>query len=373
MSYKTKINLFGKYEELKNNGGRKKQNMLQNISNKKSSTTTLNNSFMQFKFFCKRQLAGMMGIANNEECLEFLGQVCNEYLDSRYSEMFAYLNQYKIDNWSQLLLLISVTKLLEHLNWVPSYDRINFLSFNILKTNPLTHHYEFSQDFLCDDFNQSETVYAMNSSIQEFTADIQGKSLKFKKCAGKNMDRQNKMIQAFANRMMNPGPPIFFFPFARKSNKMKDGAITSLLTKFINEEQFKLQEDVAYTNFIKKHKKQFYDEIFDEIFSSDGQYIENRYTPDILEEMLAEFDERFPSSLFASESIHAFLKLVISEYFNSDQTSVNLMAKRLKEIHSRVKNRKRAREEVSVSGPTTGSESDSEGEEYQFLAKRPKL
>ena len=369
VSYKTKINLFGKYEELKNNGGRKKQNMFQNISSKKLTTTscTNNNSFNHFKHFCKRQLASTMALEKNADLsIEEVTSVADEYLDARYSELFAYVNQYKIDSWPHLLLLISVSKLLEHLNWIPSYDRINFLSFNVLNKNPLTRYYEFSQNFVCDDFNQSETVYAMNSSIQ-------GKSLKFKKVAGKYMDRPNKLIQTFANRMMNPGPPIFYFSFGKKSNKMKDGSTVSILTKFINEEQFKLLEDVAYTNYIKKHKKQIYDEIFDEVFSSNGQYIENRYTPEILEEMLDEFDERFPSSIFASENIYEFLKLVISEYFNSDQSNVNLMAKRLKEINTRVKNRKRAREEVPVTASTTGSESDSEGEEYQFLPKRPRL
>lgn len=373
-SYKTKINLFGKYEELKNNGGRKKQNAFQNFSNKKLSaaSTSTNNSFNLFKSFCSRQASSVLGIETDDFCRFVLNEVRDKCLDTRHYELFTYVNQFKVDTWQDILLLISIMKLLEHLNWVPAYDRVNFLAFNALEKNPTNNKYEFKQNFLCEDFNQAETLYAINTSIQEFTADIQGKSLKFKKCAGKFMDRQNKLIQTFTNGLMTPGPPIFYVPFGLKSSKIKDSTSSSILTKFINEEQFKLEDDAAYTNFIKKHKKQIYDDIFESTFSSDGQYMENRYTPEVLEEMLSEFDERFPSSLFASESIYEFLKLVLLEYFNTDQSRVNIMAKRLKEMYTKVKCRKRAREEEPIT-ESMGVASDDDDQEDQFLTKRPRL
>lgn len=232
-----------------------------------------------------------------------------------------------------------------------------------------------------DDFNKHETLYGMNCNMIEFTAEIQGKKLCFKKCAAKNLDSYNELLNAFSSNRMHPGSPVYYISFGEKNNRFK--STINILTKFINEEQYKLEKDAAYTGYIRKHKKQFYDCIFEDIFADYGNYIESRYTPEILEEMLSEFDERYPPSLFANEKIHEFLKFVLEQYFNPNQTNVQIMAKRIKEIYMRVKSRshKRRHEEdettdvdqTESNAQQTYCQADDEDDaESQFLCKKQK-
>ena len=386
-SFKNKSYLFGRFDEKKNNGSKFKGNMIQNMANRKSggmmSSMVLNNSFLYFKNFCSKQACSVFRIQDDDFCRDIFNEIRDEKLD-RYAYLFKYVNQFKVEDWSSMSLLVSVFKILEYLRFQPSYDRINFMTFNKLVKSEASKNYTFQQCLMDDDFNKYETVYAQNCAEIEFNAEVHGKTSCFKKCSGKYLDSHNELLNAFSSTKMHPGCPIFYFPLGDKYNKFKSS--TNLFTKFINEEQYKLEKDTAYTNYIRKHKKQIYDCLFEDIFSDYENYIENRYTPEILEEMLSEFDERYPPTIFANGKIHEFLRLVLEQYFNPDQTRVQVMAKRIKEIYMKVKSRSRKRqheEEESISQNQTESnvvqsdcrvdEDDDDDAESQFLKKKPKL
>ena len=385
VSFKCKSYLFGRYDEKKGNGSKSKGNMIQNMANRRggglTSSMVLNNSFLYFKNFCSKQACDALRIEDDDFCRDIFNEIRDETLD-RYAYLFKYVSQFKVEDWSSLILLVSVFKILEYLRFQPAYDRISFMTFNKLIKSAASKNYTFQQCLIDEDFNKHETVYAQNCVEIEFTAEVMSKSYCYKKCSGKHLDAHNELLNAFSSKKMHPGCPIFYMPFGLKYNKFKSN--TNFFTKFIDEEQYKLEKDAAYTSYIRKHKKQIYDCLFEDIFSDYENYIENRYTPEILEEMLSEFDERYPPTVFANGKIHEFLKLVLEQYFNPDQTKVQLKAKRIKEIHMKVKSRSKKRlceeDESTVSNQNestvqqTYSHADEDDDaESQFLCKRQKM
>ena len=381
VSFKCKSYLYGRHE---GNCSKYKVSMVQNMANRKTggsaSSMVLNNSFLYFKNFCSRQACDVLGIHDDDYCRDVLNEMRDEILD-KYAYLFKYVNQFKMEDWSSLMLLISMYKTLEYLNFQPAYNRIGFMTFNKLVESTQSKNYKFQQCILDDDFNKFETLYGINCNIIEFITEKQGKKICFKKCASKNLNPHNELLNAFSVNRNHPGAPVYYIPFGEKSNRFKVSTNMNLLNKFINEDQYKLEKDAAYTGYIKKHKKQFYDSIFEEIFADYENYIENRYTSEILEEMLSEFDERYPPSLFINGKIHEFLKFVLEQYFNPDQTKVQLMAKRIKEIYMRVKSRSRKRQydenettdEKEMYVHQTCQGDDEDDAESQFLPKKQKL
>jgi hypothetical protein len=364
-SFKTKTYLYGRFDEKRNNGGRKRPVVSQNMTTGRRQQVTsaaLNNSFLHFKNFCSKQACDALGIRDDDYCRDVLNDVRDDCLD-KYAWLFRYVAQYKVDDWPSVLQLVSAMKLLEHLNFTPSFDKLTMLSFNRLSKNSRSR-YQFEQNLIGDDFNNFESLYAQNCSVVEFGADIQGKRLVFKKCSGRFLDGRNELLTAFSNSKMNPGSPVFYITFGEKKGgrRFQDSASsTTMLDNFLNVEQYKLEKDAAYTSYVRKNRKQFYDDVFAATFG-DHHCIDNRYAPELLEEMMTEFDELFPPHRFASEQINAFLKLVLKEYLNPDQGVVIIAAKRIREVNARAVNRKRPRSEdvVDVRDQVDGDEDDDE-------------
>lgn len=389
VAYKCKSYLSGRYDESKGNGKRKPvSGHVQNLAFRKLggnvSSVSTNNSFLHFKNFCAKKACEVLDIGDDDYCRDVLNDVRDEKLE-KYADVFKFVNQLKIDKWVSVLQLISVMKLLEYLKFQPSYDKLSFLSFNCLKKSPKGNKYRFEQEIIADDFNKHETFYAQHCNIVEFSADISGKRLLFRKCAGRPLDSDNELLNTFSTHKMHPGAPIYYLRFGEKRSRYNEDSNSNLLSNFINHEQFTLEKDVAYIMYIKKNRKQLYDNLFEMTFSDDANYIENRYTKDILNEMIGEFDERFPPSLFANDNIHQFLRLVLEEYLNPDQKSVDLKEKRIKEIHSRVLKRKRPMLNVELCKDEVKDtqnyqiinnfdpSDDGDDTEYQFLNKRSKM
>lgn len=389
VNFKCKSYLYGRYDENKNNGKRKTAvNHIQNMACRKfggsTSLASVNNSFLHFKNFCAKQVSAVLGIEDDDYCRDVLNDIKDERLE-KYASIFKYVHQLRVDKWSSVLQLVSVMKLLEYLKFQPSYDKLSLISFNSLKKQQPINKYRFVQDLMCDDFNKHDILYAQRCNIVEFVADISGKRLLFRKCSGRSLDADNELLNTFSAHKMHPGAPIFYLKLGEKNGRYKDESNASILTNFINQEQFKLEKDVAYISYIKKNKKQLYDNLFEMTFTDDATYIEKRYTKEILNEMMTEFDERFHSSLFANDNIRQFLRLVLEEYLNPDHSKVELKERRLKEVHSRVLKRKRPCQSGQPQSEDSNNahsfqtidsynpRDEEEDIEYQFLKKRPKI
>jgi len=386
VSFKNKSYLYGRYDENKANGKRKNAvNHIQNIGNRKMGgghVASCKNSFLNFKNFAAKRACATLDILEDDYCRDVLNDIRDEKLD-KYAPMFKYVNQLRTEEWSTLLHLIAATKMLEYLKFTPNYEKMLYPSFNRLKKRP-NNRYRFVQNVLCDDFNKHESLYAQNCNVIEYAADISGKRLLFRKCSGKYLDTENELLNTFSGHKVHPGAPIFYMPFGEKNSRFKDLANTNLLSQFIDQEQFKLEKDVAYTSYIKKNRKQLYDNLFEMTFSDEAKYIESRYTKEILNDMMRDFDERFPPSMFANDNIQRFLKTVLEEYLSHEQSKVELMERRIKEIHSRVLKRKRRgiEKETSTQDSSTYSNvptmhvdpnDERDDSEYQFLTKRAKI
>lgn len=376
ISFKCKTYLYGRYNEAKNNGYKKKGQMLQNMVNKKGcvlATVVSSNSFLYFKNFCSKQACEVLGIQDDDFCRDVFNDIRDETLN-KYAFLFKYVSQFKVENWPTLIFLVSVVKMLEHLRFQPSYDKLALLTFNKLSQGD-QKKLLFEQSMFNDEFNRNETIYTACCNMIEYSAEIQGKQLCFRKCTAKYLESYNELLNSFSQKKLHPGYPLYFFTFRVKNEHSLSAGGLNIMTAFLNEEQYKLENDAAYTNYIKKYRKQFYDCVFDATFSEQGSYIENRYSSDILEEMMSEFDDRFPCDLFVNEKVHKFLKLVLLNYLNSDQNEVTVMAKRLRETYNKAKergNKRRRDEEFSTFGDDNLA-NDEEDTEDQFLCKKQKL
>jgi hypothetical protein len=386
ISFKVKTYMFGRYDEKKGNGARKSAVMLQNMSQMKKggsmSSMVMNNSFLHFKNFCSKQVCKILQIEENDFCRETVNDIKDEMLD-KYAHLFKFVTQYAVEDWTTLIQLITVMKMLEYLNFQPSYNKVSFLTFNALEKDSRFNTYTFKSSLLGEEFNTYETLYGMNCHMVEFCAEISGTNIVFKKLSGKVLDQHNELINAFSKTKMHPGAPIYYLKLGEKSNRFKENAVDNMMTNFLNQEQYKLEKDAAYTNYIVSHRKQFYDCVFESTFADQGRYIENRYSSEVLEEMMSEFDDRYPVEMFSSQKVQEFMKLVLREYLNHDQSSVKTMMKRIKEIYAKVqmrKSRKRLRDdeesgvETNVMVNPSFDQGDEEDDaENQFLNKRVKL
>lgn len=310
----------------------------------------------------------------------------NEYRDEKlweYTHLFKYVKEYKIEDWSSFVYLVSVVKLLEHLKIQPSFDKISFLTFNRLVKNK-QGAFSFDSDKIGYEFGKMEAIYSLNCCVTEFTGEKQ--AAVYKKCQGRFLEQHNDLLNTFSRVKMYPGVPIYYLPIREK--KLLANANTDFITNFINQDQYLQEKDASYTTYIVRHRKQFFDGVFEATFSDQGKYIEDRYEPEILNEMLETFDEKFPVSVFVNERIRSFLRLVLREYLNPDQNDVQLMAKRIQEINVRVRNRliqKRKRDDENdescssegtdqrQSFETFNEEDEDDDAENQFLSKRPKI
>lgn len=385
-SFKCKAYLFGRYDEKKENGGKSNQTMLHYMSSKRSSMQMAsanvgNNSFNHFKGFVSQQACEALDILGDDYCR----QILNEYRDEKlweYAHLFKYVKEYKIEDWSSFVYLVSVMKLLEHLKIQPSFDKISFLTFHRLDKNK-NGAFSFNSDKIGNEFDKTETVYSMNCCMTEYSGDKQ--NAVFKKCQGRFLGQQNDLLNTFSRVKMYPGVSIYYMPIREKNSKFQGNANSDFLTNFINQEQYTQEKDASYTTYIVKHRKQFFDGVFEATFSEQGKCIENRYESEVLNEMLETFDEKFPVFMFVNEQVHSFLRLVISEYLNPDQSVVQVMAKRIKEINIRVRNRvtqKRKRdgendETVEINQnhyvQNINENDEDDDAENQFLSKRTKL
>ncbi len=339
VSFKTKTYLYGRFDERRNNGGRKKQ-LQQNMTSRKLPTVSTNNSFLHFKNFCSKLACEALGIREDDFCRNVLNDVRDELLE-KYAPLFRYVTQYRVEDWTALLQLVAVMRILEYLNFTPSYDRLSMLSFNCLSKIG-GNRYQFKQDLMDKDFNKFDTMYAQSCGVIQYAADIQGKRLVFKKCSGRLPDCNNRLLSAYSSSGMHPGSPVYYVAFGEKNSKKESGgAGGTLLDAFLNFEQYRLEKDAAYTQYIVKNRTRLFDDVFAAVFSEQGSCVENKHAPEVLADMMAEFDEMFPQSAFASEQIRGFLKLVL---FDQDQSKIAIVAKRIREINVRaVNHRKRQR------------------------------
>ncbi|MES9880104.1 MAG: hypothetical protein ABW185_04405 [Sedimenticola sp.] len=374
VSFKTKTYLYGRYDERRNNGGRKKP--LQNISrNSSASTMSMNNSFLHFKNFCSKEACKALGIHEDDYCRNVLNEIRDEMLE-KYASLFKYVTQYKVEDWSAMLQLVAVMKILEYLNFAPSYDRLSMLSFNSISKIGSSNRYQFKQSLLTEEFGKFETMYAQSCTMIEYSADIQGKRLVFKKCSGRLPDCYNELLNAYSSSKMHPGSPIYYIAFGEKNGgySVESGSsASSFLEKFLNVEQYRMETDATYTQYILKNRKRFYDAVFSSIFSEQRSCVENMYTPEVLADMMSEFDEILPQSLFANEQIHGFLKLVLVQFFDQDQSKVAIAASRIREINARAVNRGKKRQLDDDDDESSGARMLIEGaeeEDYQSMRKR---
>jgi hypothetical protein len=369
VSFKCKAYLFGRYNELKGNGKRK-TNMIQNMSNQKQSSS-YSNSFLYFKNFCSKKACDSLGIHEDEFSRHVLNEVRDDMLD-KYANLFKYTTQFKVEDWLSVAYLISVVKTLEYLKIQPSYDKIGFLTFN--KLADANNGFTFQQQLLDSEFNAFETLYGVNCNLTAFSADIQGTTLHFKKCSIKPLDSHTELLNSFSASKMHPGPPLYYMPLSPNNSSLKTtNCNANFLLKFLNEDQYKLEKDAAYTDYIKKNRKKLYDCVFEATFSDQGLDANNKYKPEILEEMMDEFDSRYPITSFVNEQVHTFVKLVLEKYFDQNQQAVNVAAKRIKEINMRVKNRNIKRVHSEMIAPNRAVDEDDDEDETQFLNKKQKL
>ena len=234
----------------------------------------------------------------------------------------------------------------------------------------------FEQSLICDEFNLCESVYCMKTTVSQFNSESKGL---IKKIAGKYLDSSNEILSHFIKKSdQNPGPgvPIFYLPIGEKNIRSREKA--DILDQFINEQQYHLEKEAGYTNYIKNNRKQFYDSIFYATFGEVADKIENRYCSEIQEEMLSEFDDNFPPNLFINVAVQNFLKLVITEYLNTDQSAVQIMMSRLKEMSTRDRGLKRKMENDSEDNVVDFNlvnkfADDNDDTESMFLSKKAKL
>jgi hypothetical protein len=234
--------------------------------------------------------------------------------------------------------------------------------------------FTFQQQLLDSEFNAFETLYGVNCNLTAFSADIQGTTLHFKKCSIKPLDSHTELLNSFSASKMHPGPPLYYMPLSPNNSSLKTtNCNANFLLKFLNEDQYKLEKDAAYTDYIKKNRKKLYDCVFEATFSDQGLDANNKYKPEILEEMMDEFDSRYPITSFVNEQVHTFVKLVLEKYFDQNQQAVNVAAKRIKEINMRVKNRNIKRVHSEMIAPNRAVDEDDDEDETQFLNKKQKL
>ena len=377
VTFKDKIYLYGRHDDSKTN--KRKNNsmsMLQNMgSSSASSTNILNNSFSKFKQFCGQktlQVLKTSDLAFNTRLVD----IRDSKLD-KHAYLFKNVKDFNVNEWPLIVMLIAHYKMLEHLKFQPSYDRTNFLVFNKLTKSNSSQPGKavmFEQSLLCDEFNVHESVYGMKTMISQFVSEKKGL---IKKITGKYLDTSNEILSNFMKKgSSNPGVSIFYIPIGEKNIRSKDKV--DILDQFINEKQFCLEKEASYTNYIKNNRKQFYDSIFHATFGELSDKIENRYCSEVQEEMLSEFDDNFPSNLFINESVQNFIKLVITEYLNTDQSAVQIMMNRLKEISTKERGLKRKMDNdneaiIADFSLVNKFADENDDTESMFLSKKAKL
>lgn len=391
ISFKSKIYLFGRFNEKKGNGGRKPNAMLQNMSPIRKgggmTAMSMNNSFLQFKNFCSKMVCKTLKVEENDYCREIVNDIKDSRL-AKYADIFNYVTQYVVEDWASFIQLIGVTQMMNFLNFEPSYGKVSFTTFNTLKYDEKTKTYTFHSSLEGEEFDSNETFYAIKCHVLEFVADIQGKNIVFKKIAGKILDQHNELINGFSKSRNQPGVPLYYLNIGEKNNRFKENVTDNMMNSFLNTEQYKLENEAGYTTYIFSHRKQFYDAVFESTFADQGRYIENRYSTDVLEEMMSSFDERYTIESFSNPNVREFVKLVLREYLNPDQSLVKRTMSRIKELYMKVQMRKRLKrprdddveegedggeDMTAMTNPNLTQEDEEEDAENQFLNKRVKF
>ncbi len=103
---------------------------------------------------------------------------------------------------------------------------------------------------------------------------------------------------------------------------LRDRLRSSCLEDFIETKQYRLIKDAAYIRYVKANRRYFYDGVFDVTFVPGDVDWKDMYSPDVLREMLDEFDSHIGPELFATRQIYEFVKVVLEEFFNADQSRV---------------------------------------------------
>ena len=377
VTFKNKVFLYSRHDESKTNKRKSNTSMVQNMGNSSASTNVLNNTFAKFKQVCGQKTLQVLK-SSDLDFIEPLSQIRDSKLD-KHAYLFKNIKDFNTNEWPFIVMLITNVKLLEYLMFIPAYSRTNFLVFNKLAKCEIPlpgKEVMFEQSLICDEFNLCESVYCMKTTVSQFNSESKGL---IKKIAGKYLDSSNEILSHFIKKSdQNPGPgvPIFYLPIGEKNIRSREKA--DILDQFINEQQYHLEKEAGYTNYIKNNRKQFYDSIFYATFGEVADKIENRYCSEIQEEMLSEFDDNFPPNLFINVAVQNFLKLVITEYLNTDQSAVQIMMSRLKEMSTRDRGLKRKSENDSEDNVVDFNlvnkfADDNDDTESMFLSKKAKL